>query len=687
MITITQTVFFKRKSLPLFLSQTLFGFAALGSAAMTSAQPSSAADSNIGIIEVKGQALRSTAWSTTSFSAQDIRDKKLTETQELFRSVPGMNIRNFGLAGVADTISIRGFGGGGHGGDLGVVVDGIPLNEAMSHADGYVDLGVVVPLEIGNMTVYKGPVSALYGNYNRGGLVSLETRKDGEYGEMDVRLGSDNMADLQTAWGTNIGENNQINLAAQLYRSDGYRPQSDTERGTLTGRWRTELTPRFSLAFAARLHKADSDGASYITAGQYHDDPYGIDPRVQNDGAKKTFGTLRVDSRYEVSDQLQLLAFAYRTEQDFSRWFSRPTGGGTWRQREESYDRQVHGAGINLNGETSYNNINLTWVTGVEAFRESTDFIYYDGQINRQPVTPAITDRKSDLDSESAFAELQADIHRLFMPSIGVRYDRFNGGCRLNGPETGTDACGSLNDMSNASPKVGVRSAITDQVMLRASWSEGFALPNDFVKYNQSATNLDPVIFRQVEIGANYHVSNDLSIDVAAYRLRSSDEVRTVAPGIFENYGATERTGIEAGISWTPTRDLELSWVYGTTDSEILSNGNAAIEGNEVGGVAKYNSNLTLNWSINTALAFEASWEKVGGYAVNSSNVDYADSYGTLDVGFNYINNNLPGWRFNLDVDNVADKRYATSVSRIGGEIVVAPGAPRQIQLGAQLQF
>lgn len=687
MMTSTKAASFKRKSLPLLVSQILFGLAALSSAAMTSAQPSSAADSSIGLIEVKGQALRSTAWSTTSFSAEDIRDKKLTETQELFRSVPGMNIRNFGLAGVADTISIRGFGGGGHGGDLGVVIDGIPLNEAMSHADGYVDLGVVVPLEIGNMTVYKGPVSALYGNYNRGGLVSLETRKDGEYGEMDVRLGSDNTADLQTSWGTKINEQNQINLAAQLYRSDGFRPQSDTERGTLTGRWRTELTPKFSLAFAARLHKADSDGASYLSAAQYHNDPDGIDSRIQKDGAKKTFGTFRVDSRYEISDQLQLLGFAYGTEQDFSRWFSRPTGGGTWRQREESYDRRVRGAGLNLNGETSYNSTNLNWVTGIEAFRESTDFIYYDGQINRRPVTPAITDRKTDLDSESAFAELQADIHRLFMPSLGVRYDRFSGGCSLNGPETGTDACGSLNDMSHTSPKLGVRSAITDQVMLRASWSEGFALPNDFVKYNQSASNLDPVIFRQVEIGANYHMSNDLSIDVAAYRLRSSDEVRTVAPGVFENYGATERTGIEAGISWTPTQDLELSWVYGTTESEILSNANAALVGNDVGGVAKYNSNLTVDWSINTALAFEASWKKVGGYAINSSNVDKASSYSTLDVGFNYTNNNLPDWRFNLNVDNVTNKRYATSVSSIGGEIVVAPGAPRQIQLGAQFQF
>lgn len=671
------------------VSRQLLGLAALGLGSAVWAQPATTGDSEIGLIEVKGQALRgaNAAWSSTSFTSEDIRGKLLTDTQDLFQSVPGMNIRNYGLAGVADTISIRGFGGGGHGGDLGVVIDGIPLNEAMSHADGYVDLGVVVPLEIGAMTVFKGPVSALYGNYNRGGLISLETRKTGHYGEADIRFGSDKTADLQGAWGAEISDSQQLNLAGQVYRSDGFRPQGETERATLSGRWRADLSPRLSLAVSARAHEAESDGASYLTDAQYHSDPYGIDPRVQNDGADKSFLTLRVDGSYSVSDNLRLLAFAYGTEQDFSRWFTRPTGGGIWKQREESYDREVRGVGINLNGQNTYNGIGLNWVSGVEAFRESTDFIYYDGQNNRQPTAAPITNRESSLDSESLFAEVQADIHRLFMPSIGVRYDRFSGGCSLNGTETGNDPCGDLNDMNNVSPKIGIRSAINDQIMLRASWSEGFALPNGFVKYTQSARNLDPVIFRQTEVGANYQISNNLSLDVAAYRLRSSDEVRTLAPGVFENFGATDREGIEASINWQATQDLRIEWVYGIADSEILSNANAVLEGNEVGGVAEYNSNLSVNWNITPALSLDAAWRKVGGYALSSSNTDYADSYGVIDVGLNYVDNRLPGWVFNLKADNIADKRYATSVSVIGGETVIAPGAPRQIMVGAQIQF
>jgi len=68
----------------------------------------------------------------------------------------------------------------------------------MSHADGYVDLNVLVPLEIDTLSVIKGPVSALYGNFNRGGLVNIQTRKTGSYREAELALGSDQLADLRS---------------------------------------------------------------------------------------------------------------------------------------------------------------------------------------------------------------------------------------------------------------------------------------------------------------------------------------------------------------------------------------------------------------------------------------------------------------------------------------------------------
>src|SRR5690606_37382840 len=122
-------------------------------------------------IVIKGQRFlpEQSGFTANVIDQDEIRARHITQMQELYREIPGMSVRNLGLGGVADNITMRGFAGGGHGGDIGVAIDGISLNEAMSHADGYADQNVVVPLEIERMTVFKGPSSSLYGSYNRGG--------------------------------------------------------------------------------------------------------------------------------------------------------------------------------------------------------------------------------------------------------------------------------------------------------------------------------------------------------------------------------------------------------------------------------------------------------------------------------------------------------------------------------------
>ncbi len=650
---------------------------------LTTAAQAGAPVTELATIEVKGQALQvaGSAYSTTDFDTDQIRDRRIVQTQEMFRYVPGMNIRNFGLGGVADSIVIRGFGGGGHGGDLGGVIDGVPLNEAMSHADGYLDLNVVVPLEIESLNVFRGPVSALYGNYNRGGLIRIDTRKSGTYRDVDVSLGSDETLDVQAALGSTIGERQQINMAAQLFHTDGFRPESRSDRGTFSGRWRMNVTSRAEVALSTRLHKADSDSAAYLPMAQFLRDPYGIDPGAQNDGAEKNFANVRADFGYALAGESKLLGFAYSTQQDFTRWFSRPVSG-EWKQREEGYDRSVFGAGLNLNSRNHWAGRAVSWVLGAETFRESTDFVFYDGLDRRQRTTAAINDREARLNSVSVFGEAQAELHRGFMPSVGFRYDRFSGGCRLNGSETSQDPCGVLAEMDHLSPKLGVRAELVDALQLRASWSEGFALPNGFIKYAAAAESLDPVVFRQSEIGATLRLLDALNLDVVAYRLTSTDEVRTIAPGEYENFGETERTGVEASLRWTvPEQGLAFTAVYGSADSEVKQNVDPAMIGRQVSGVSDHTTTVTASWAPTVAWKLDLIWRKVGEYAINATNTTYSDPYDTFDAGLSYGRGGRLPWKVYLQVENLTDEIYATSVSSLG----VAPGAPRTFKLGLQV--
>lgn len=663
------------------------GLASLTLGSVVRAQAPAESDA-LSEIVVKGQLLPSeaTAYSATLLTTEQIRLQAPSNVDELFRAVPGMAVRDLQLGTVANAIVIRGFGNGGHGGDLGAVIDGVPLNEAMSHADGYVDLNVIIPLEIDSFTVFKGPVSALYGNYNRGGLVHVQTRKGGDYAAFDASVGAFDTLDVQSAYGRTFSTS-ELNVAGRLYLTDGYRPASDTRRGVFAARWSTALTPSLQAAISARLFRGDSDSASYLTAEQFASDPQGIDARVHDDGADKSLRTFRADLNYDIAEDLKLLTFAYATHQSFTRWFTRPVDATTWRQREETYDREVYGAGASFNGTATLGTVAARYIAGVETFREGTDYKFFDGSDRRRRMQPAQADRATELNSVSAFMELSADLHRLASASIGLRADRFTGGCRRLGLETGSDPCGALAPASHVSPKIGLKSAVTDWLTLRTSWAEGFALANGFVKYAVGGQPLDETVFRQTEIGAHVALAASLDFDIAAYRLRSRGEVRTVSPGVYENYGATRREGIEASLRWSPSELFELAAVYGLTQTRIEQNADARLLGLAVPGVPKHTATLEAALRPVAGLAIDATWRYVGAYQVDALNTQQASSYGLLDLGIAYVRAGEHRYRLYARLENALDRRYATSVSLIGGERLFAPGAPRVLRTGVQIDL
>ncbi len=53
-------------------------------------------------------------------------------------------------------------------------------------------------------------------------------------------------------------------------------------------------------------------------------------------------------------------------------------------QAAARYKRTVYGAGTSLHGRHVTALIPFKWVEGLEAFRESTDYLYYDGLAQRQ---------------------------------------------------------------------------------------------------------------------------------------------------------------------------------------------------------------------------------------------------------------------------------------------------------------
>jgi len=644
-------------------------------------------------IVIKGQTLQGTAqtYSSTVLDPQQIRDQAIVQPEELLRLVPGVVVRALSLGGVVNTVTIRGFSSGAHGGDLGMVVDGVPLNEAMSHADGYADLNVVVPLEIERFQVFRGPVSALYGNFNRGGVIAIETRHGGEYATFDASAGSFGTVDVQGVFGAKLGPG-RFNGALQAYKTDGYRPGFDYSRSTLAARYSLDLGHATQVSLSLRGHRGDWDSAGNVTRAQFEgSNPYGRDPRVVADGGLKRYTSGRIDVNRALSDSIKLLTFLYGNQQDYTRFFTRPIDATAWSQREETYDRDVAGGGFSLNGRSAALGPNVNWVAGVELYRESTYFINFEGTVARQRVNVPIYDRTYKLDSLGTFGEAEIVFSPLLRASLGLRWDRFTGGCSRNGTENGTgpDGCERLNTAQRATPKFGLRSTVRPGLDLRASVAEGFALPPGAVKYSPGGANVAPTVFRQLELGVNGSMGRLLKADLAVYRIDSRNEVRTVAVGQFENFGQTRRDGVEASLTLMPVTHLEVGLVGAFMEAKVKQNTNPALVGLLVTGVPKESGTLSIAWRPPEGLSASVEVRKAGSFAVLANNTAFHGGYTTVDAGLQYSGAWSAGQRYRayLKLENATDRLYATSTGITSGQQTYNVAPPRGVRLGLQADF
>lgn len=640
----------------------------------------------IEVVTVKGQALSelNSSYSTTEFSTKDIRYKQVRDINEMLEDVSGVSIRDYGLGGVASSTIIRGFADGAHGGDLGVVIDGIPLNEANSHADGYADLNVIVPLEVKQMTVYKGPVSALYGNFNRGGLLAIKTRNSGDYSDIDLSGGAFDTFDAQVAVGNKLGEKHNFNFAAQRFTTNGFRPQSEAKRSNLSGQIRYQLSDKLDFSVSSRYHDAQANSAAYTTLKQFRVDPYGIDPRVKNDGTDKKFGTARVDAGYVINADTKLLTYTYFTQQDFTRWFSR--GGvqaSSWRQREETYDRDVYGIGVSLNGVIASESYKMTYVAGIEGFDEQTDFQFYEDLDNRKRLSPAEFNRRSTLTSNAIFAEADLSITESLNLSLGVRADQFDGDCKRLGLETAQSPCEELDSVSHVSPKAGLGYQIINEIQLRASYSRGFALASGFAKFASSAQDLEVNQLKQYELGLIYKPIASVELDVSLYDINSTNEINEVAPGEFVNFGETSRQGLEVNASWLISDQIRVRGVYGLSDAKIESNLNPDLVGKRVNGVPNHTATFMVDWFPVDGLRLNTTLRYMGEYFINAVNSAESDSFTVIDLLISYDVNGNEDNKVFVRVDNVSNKVYASTVNGLGA----SPGSPIAVYAGVHLSF
>ncbi|MFD1614225.1 TonB-dependent receptor [Gelatiniphilus marinus] len=646
-------------------------------------------------IVVKGAGLkkRNRTETVSTINLLSLKELSLSNPFEILNQVPGVEIGAYNQGGVADVFIMRGFNGGGHSGEAAIEIDGVSLNEGESHSDGYADVNSIIPLNISKVDVYKGPSSALFGRFGMAGTLAFETRKGGEYQDLSLKGGSYETFDAQVALGNpiEIGEKTlETNFAAQLFRTNGFTENSKFFKGNLNARVGYQLTDATDIALTLMGYSGNWNGPGYIPTEQFNDKHRRFDQAInaENDGGSKVFASERFDINHTFNDNLRLLVFGYAVQQDFQRFakFGFNPGG----QTEYFATRNVYATGANLNGQNAIGATEVNWISGIEYFNENTDYERWNTS-NR--VRNGLSEnRLYKLNSFAVFGQAEFDISPYFRPTIGLRYDVYNGNMEILDPGV-TYENKPLNDLSHISPKFGFRSTLIEGFDFRVNISNGFSLPSGSYRYNKD-TDLDPSEIWQYEAGLEYNHSDKLSLNLTGFILNSTKEINETAPGsgVFINAGKTQRSGLEFGIKAQPVKRLNFNGSLTYFKTEITKNQDQSIVGKELSNVPKTITTASVDYTFNSGFGARLNVRDVGKWASGIENFFYYGGYTRTDAKlfYNFAKTSPYKGQLFIEINNMFDEHYSTFAYDNGGPAdgqAYSVAAPRNISIGVSYNF
>lgn len=177
--------------------------------------------------------------STTRLTARDISAAPHRNAEEILRQVPGLTLVQHGSEGKGHQFFMRGFDAI-HGSDLEINYDGVPLNEWSNvHAQGYLDLGIILPEMVHEVVATKGPFSLGQGAFAMAGSADYRPGvPDEERGwRASYTLGTTNRHRVFAGYAPQ--EPNQGHFAgAEATLDDGFGENRDLQRATFNGRAR-----------------------------------------------------------------------------------------------------------------------------------------------------------------------------------------------------------------------------------------------------------------------------------------------------------------------------------------------------------------------------------------------------------------------------------------------------------------
>ncbi|MFJ9534453.1 TonB-dependent receptor [Herbaspirillum sp. NPDC101396] len=498
------------------------------------------------------------------------------DISDLLRRVPGVMAHTLDQGDIGNSIKMRGFFSSSHGADTAVYIDGVPQNlpsSAINH--GMNDMSWLTPEMIDSIDVIKGPFSALYGDQNRSGAVSITTRNVAE-NSIAISVGSQGSKRLNAVISGKSGPIQSL-VVADLYKIGGFRANSDGERGSLF--IKESMIQGDSLwAVRAAYQKSDWNAAGFLNVNDLRSGK--VSDTQRDPSSPPLWGDARrgslVLSRAPASGAEGLRVSAY--VEDYER--RRATGANATALNVAADDRRIMGArGVYdmLFGDKA------ALAFGADVRRDVGTALNQNWP-NSLPGTNYSLDQDLDLVTYGVFAQGQYKLLESLKLLAGLRLDSFD----YDISNRKLPAASLSYKQSVATPKFGVVWTPVSSIDLFANRGSGFRSPAQSelspsgtlgplgANGGSSFPDLKPSKVTSYDFGFNLRATSRWHMSAASYHTVNDNEIAQIAPNVFGPVGNTTRDGWEVESSFDFTSDFS---IYGSFGRIIRAHINSAAPG------------------------------------------------------------------------------------------------------------
>jgi hypothetical protein len=455
--------------------------------------------------------------------AAALRAVPRTDAGELLKSVPGMAVARIEGDGVAHRLMLRGFDAD-HGQDIELKVDDVPVNQPSHvHAQGYADLGFVIPETVRGLRVIEGVYDPAQSDFAVAGTAEFELgvaqrglQVTSSYGAFDTFR--------ETAVWAPQGQSEDTFAAVSVKKTHGFGQNRASQSAAAVaqgsfGKGPLKLTLHGS-AYGARADTANVVRRDDIASGKlgfYDVYPYAT---ARGQDAESARAQLSAKLRYlgESGDNAELTLFYVFN--DF-RFLSNYTGFSETSQLVPSWSGRGD-LNEQLNGQSSvgarsrYRSVRFapaSWFAGTFelGLTSRLDRITQSQNLVQAPEN-SVWDRRLQADIVAldigAYADLDLEISRWVRLKGGLRADslsyRVNDGLKNTVPSGDTPRALPGASVSAAGIALGPRAVLEIQpfskLVLSAAYGEGYRSPQALLLRDGQSAPFTTV--RSADLGA-----------------------------------------------------------------------------------------------------------------------------------------------------------------------------------------